>query len=257
MRETSVSFTELNVSAAWSACSLISSAICTSRSKSAPFCNSDRRLPTRFSRSSATCSTSFIDAIHPPLSLALSQQAPERPQLQVEVLVLEAELRFQLVHALGELHERLAHPIDLVVGEHSFVHPPQRLAFHQLPQELDERQDKLCETTLDRLRVGADARRERIHRAAGAARNTVEVAGRPEELRQHGVVSHASPSANEYGAQGPVHVTESLGHADASSTASPAKPSTEPAGTRYEASRMSGGAPNGATRAAFARRSSG
>src|SRR3954447_19493673 len=106
MRETSVSFTELNVSAAWSACSLISSAICTSRSKSGPFFNSDRRLPTRFSRSSATCSTSFIDAMNPPLSLALSQQAPGRPQAQIEVVVLEPELRLQLVHALGELHER-------------------------------------------------------------------------------------------------------------------------------------------------------
>jgi hypothetical protein len=64
-RDISVSLTLLNVCAALSACSLISSAIATSFPKSAPSFSSRRSSPTSDSRSSATCSTSLIDAIDP------------------------------------------------------------------------------------------------------------------------------------------------------------------------------------------------
>ena len=45
------------------------------------------------------------------------QQAPERPEIEVEVLDVEPELAAQLLHALVELHERRAQALDLLLGQ--------------------------------------------------------------------------------------------------------------------------------------------
>src|SRR5947207_1232364 len=188
MRDISVSLTLLNVSATWSACSLIWSAICVSLSKS-PFGSSDRNWPTRPSRSSATFSTSFSDAIRSSFS-RVSQQAPERAEVEIQVLVTEPELRLQLVHAFGELHERFPEPLDLVVVERPALHPVQRLSLHQLSQELDECQHELGEPALHRFRVGRHAPWNRPRR-----RHDISLRGKN--------ACHAAP-AKLAGGQGPV-----------------------------------------------------
>src|SRR4051794_14650132 len=83
-----------------------------------------------------------------------SEQVPERPEVEVEVLVAQPEMLFQLVHPLCELHEGLAEPLDLVVVERAQLHPSQRLAFHQLAEELDQSEDELRKPSLDRFRIG-------------------------------------------------------------------------------------------------------
>src|SRR5256885_15300781 len=89
-----------------------------------------------------------------------SEEVPERPEVEVEVLVLEPELRLQLLHPLAQPHERLAEPLDLLVRQGSLLHPPHRLALHQLAEELDQRQDELRQAALHRLRVAVDPARE-------------------------------------------------------------------------------------------------
>jgi hypothetical protein len=181
-RDMSASFTLLNVCAALSACSLISSAICMSRSKSVPFFNSLRSSPTSPSRSSARRSTSFTDATstHPFCRLPL-QKTPDRTEVEVEVLVPQAELRLQLFHPLGETHERQAELLNLLVVERSLFHAPQSLAFHQLAQELDKGQHELCEAALDGLRVTVDATRKRVTHLLELPGNRLDVAVRGEE----------------------------------------------------------------------------
>src|SRR5213593_3460888 len=45
------------------------------------------------------------------------EQVAERAEAEVEVAVLEAELRLELLHPPLELHERLAEALDLLVGQ--------------------------------------------------------------------------------------------------------------------------------------------
>src|SRR5207248_3588199 len=134
----SASLTVLNVPAAASACSLISSASFTSLSKLALFLISPRSWSTRVDRSSATCSTSFSEAIlallsvdvwfrlspSRPVSFPTSQQVSERPEIDVEVTIFELEMFLELLHPLIELHERLPHALDLVVRQRPRLHPP-------------------------------------------------------------------------------------------------------------------------------------
>src|SRR5919199_3002517 len=77
------------------------------------------------------------------------QEISQRPEVEVQVAVFQLEVRLQLLHPRLELHERLAHALDLLVGQRAVLHAPQGLALHQLPEELDERQDELRETLLD------------------------------------------------------------------------------------------------------------
>src|ERR671936_1447863 len=72
-----------------------------------------------------------------------SEEVSERAQGDVQVLLREAEVLPQLLHPLFERHQRLAEPLDLLVAQSSGFHSPDRLALHELPQELDEREHKL------------------------------------------------------------------------------------------------------------------
>src|SRR5437763_793382 len=128
MRLSSTSFMDANVSATRSACSLTSSARFVSFSKSPfPARISFFSSPTRLSRSFVSCSASLSDAIRVsfrrgqgryarsrPFS-PLVDQCPERPEVEVQIPVFETELALQLLHPLLELHERLPHPLDLVL----------------------------------------------------------------------------------------------------------------------------------------------
>ena len=71
---------------------------------------------------------------------------------------VEPELLAQLGHPPVELHERAAQALDLLLGQRAGVDAPQRLALHQLAQQLDDREHELGEPLLDRLGVGVDAR---------------------------------------------------------------------------------------------------
>jgi hypothetical protein len=104
---------------------------------------------------SRTCASKLFPKTH--LSFLASEQRAERTEIEVEVLVTQAELLLQLVHALRELHERLPQPLDLLVVERSRFHAPDRLPLHELAQELDEGQDELGEAALDRLGICRDA----------------------------------------------------------------------------------------------------
>src|SRR4051812_15026017 len=93
-----------------------------------------------------------------------SEQAAKRAKIEVEVLGVEIELGAQLLHALVELHERGPQAFDLLGGQPAGVDPPQRLALHQLAQQLDDREHKLAEALGDVLRVCGDAVRRRPRR---------------------------------------------------------------------------------------------
>src|SRR5207237_9868795 len=108
-----------------------------------------------------------------------------------------------LLHPRLELHERLAEPVDLLVGERAVLHPAQRLALHQLPEELDQRQHELSEALLDTFRIGVHPPREGLLDVLELARDPTEVAARREELVD-GAGAHAPSAPNEYGGHGPV-----------------------------------------------------
>src|SRR3954471_13495308 len=140
-----------------------------------------------------------------------SEEVAERPEAQVEVAGVEAELALELFHALLELHERLAETIDLFVGQRRVVHPPQRLPFHQLPQEFDEREHELRQPALDRSRVGVDPSRKGGTDAVELVRQRPEVARRVQEPLLAGTHVARSSPAKLYGGHGPVHARLSSG----------------------------------------------
>src|SRR6188474_2096282 len=110
------------------------------------------------------------------------QQVAERTEMQVEVAFLELEMLGQLAHTAIEEHERLAQPLDLVVRQRPGLHPPQRLALHQLAQQLDQRQDELGEAFLDLLRIGVDSARKRLRQVVELAGDAAQVAVGLEQL---------------------------------------------------------------------------
>src|SRR4029079_9046655 len=88
------------------------------------------------------------------------EEVSERTEVEVQIPVFQAELRFELVHALVELHGRPAEVLELLVGKRYALHPAERLALHQLAEKPHERQDEPREALLDFLRVGVHAPRE-------------------------------------------------------------------------------------------------
>src|SRR5215210_343823 len=78
-------------------------------------------------------------------------------KVKVQVLRLELEVLAELVHLLFKQHECLAEPLDLLGRQRPALDAPQRLAFHQLPNQLDESEHQLGESLLEALRIGVDA----------------------------------------------------------------------------------------------------
>ena len=73
------------------------------------------------------------------------------------------------------------------------VDAPQRLALHQLAQQLDDREHELREPALDVLRVGVDAARERVVEA----RPRRSANGSRSRRRGEDLVPHARASAKQ------------------------------------------------------------
>src|SRR5215211_5756414 len=93
------------------------------------------------------------------LRVRLSKEVLERAEIEVELLVGEAEVLLQLLHPLLQRDQGLAESLDLVVAEAACLDPPYRLAFHQLPQQFDEREHELGEPTCDVLSIALDPHR--------------------------------------------------------------------------------------------------
>src|SRR5207248_5846911 len=110
-----------------------------------------------------------------------SEEVAERPEVQIQVAVLEPELGLELLHAALELHERLAEALDLLVGQGALLHAAKRLPLHQLAEQLDEGEDELREALLDLLGVGVHAPRERALEPVELAGHGVEVARAAEQ----------------------------------------------------------------------------
>src|SRR5690242_4102051 len=111
-----------------------------------------------------------------------SEQVAERPEVEIEVTPVEPEVLGQLVHALLELHERLAETLDLLVALVPRRHAAERLRAHQLPEQLDEGEHELCVPALDVLRIGLDAARQRAACSFEVACESLEIAACKEEL---------------------------------------------------------------------------
>ena len=100
---------------------------------------------------------------------------PSGPEIEVQVLRVEPELLAQLLHPPVELHERLPEPLDLLVDRRAAVDPAQRLALHQLAEQLDDGQHELGQAALDGTRGRRSSRRGARRRAAARPREQVEV----------------------------------------------------------------------------------
>src|SRR5215213_3111217 len=141
-----------------------------------------------------------------------SEQVAERPEVEIEIALIESEVLGQLLHALLELHERLAETLDLLVVQVPRLHAAKRLAFHELPQQLDQGEHELREPALDVLGIGLDAPRQRAPRAFEVTCKRLEVAAReqqPVDGVGHAAARSRSRTAKLYGGHGPVHANES------------------------------------------------
>jgi hypothetical protein len=125
---------------------------------------------------------------------AHSEQASQRTEVEVEVLVREAERALELLHAGLERHERPAETLDRLVVEVARLHAPERLALHELAQELDDRQHELGEPPLDVLGIGVDAGRQRVVEPPEVARERVEIERRGQELLTGRIVHRGPPT---------------------------------------------------------------
>ena len=145
---------------------------------------------------------------------AKTRQVTERPEIEIQISLLEPELLGQLVHPLLELHERLAETLDLLVRRGCPPPSAERLALHELPQQLDQRQHELREPVLDVLGIGLDPARQRAPRPLEVACDRLR--GR---RRRAGAVDAVASRRCSFlfgrgeavGRPGPVHANESSG----------------------------------------------
>src|SRR5205823_776031 len=126
----------------------------------------------------------WLSASWPPL-----QQSSQGTEVQVQVTVVEAEVALQLLHALGEQHQRLPQALDLFVAQIAGLDSAQRLTLHQLAQELDDREYELRQPPLDALRIGVHPPRQ------GVAQ--LRLRGHGTGRRDQSLVAHPSSPTNE------------------------------------------------------------
>ena len=100
---------------------------------------------------------------------------PSGPRLRLRSSSLSPKLSRSSHHALVELHERLPEALDLLLRQRAAVDPAQRLALHELAQELDDGQHELGQAALEVLGIGVDPARERVVEPRLVAREQVEV----------------------------------------------------------------------------------
>src|SRR5712692_497146 len=101
-----------------------------------------------------------------------SHQLPRRAEIEVKIFRREAELLADVADRLLEPHQRDAHRFDFFRRERLLFHAANGLAFHQPPQELDDRQYELRDRFLHVLGLGIPSHRR------GAAPRTVALGRR-------------------------------------------------------------------------------
>ena len=119
-------------------------------------------------------------------------------EIEIEVLGLEAETFADFPHRFLELHQREADGLHLHRRERVVLHPADRLTFHQLAQELHDRQHELCDRRWtssgwgfqraggdlrpprDRGRDAVDGRRRRRSSSRRNSRSSASVTGTAE-----------------------------------------------------------------------------
>src|SRR3954447_1659781 len=84
------------------------------------------------------------------------EQFSEWAEVDVQVLLLELEVLAELFHLLLEQHEGLTQPLDLVSRERASFDSPERLALHQLADQLNQREHQLGEPLFEALAVRVD-----------------------------------------------------------------------------------------------------
>src|SRR5882762_5268456 len=94
-----------------------------------------------------------------------SEQAAERAEVEIEVSGGKAEALADVADRVLEPHERAPHVLGLLGREAAGLHAADRLALHQLAQELDEREHEPRDRALHVLGVGVPARRREIAHA--------------------------------------------------------------------------------------------
>src|SRR5262245_11399300 len=80
---------------------------------------------------------------HDPGRTTRSDQLSDRPEIEVEILGLQTELRRDVAQRLLELHERTADVLHFLVSQRSRFHAADRLSLEQLSDELHEREHEL------------------------------------------------------------------------------------------------------------------
>src|SRR4051794_7397574 len=173
-----------------------------------------RTLVTRSRTASMYASRSlspFIVASSSPLD-----QFSQWAEVEIQVVLLELEVLAKLFHLLLEQHEGLAEPLDLLGRKRPALDSPQRLALHQLADQLNEREHQLGKTLLEALAVGVDAPPARGPKAIELVAEELEIAPAGEQPvlelataiccsgRRH---DRGSDGVKLYGGQGPVHTT--------------------------------------------------
>jgi hypothetical protein len=74
---------------------------------------------------------------------APSQQPAEGAEVEIQVFLRQPKVVSELLHPLLERHQRLTESLDLVTAQPTGLYSPYRLPFHQLPEQLDQRQHEL------------------------------------------------------------------------------------------------------------------
>src|SRR2546429_575183 len=94
-----------------------------------------------------------------------SEQAAERAEVEIEVSGGKAEALADVADRVLEPHERAPHVLGLLGREAAGLHAADRLALHQLAQELDQREHEPRDRALHVLGIGVPARRREIAHA--------------------------------------------------------------------------------------------
>src|SRR5436190_21013654 len=90
-----------------------------------------------------------------------SHEFTDRSEIEIEILRFESEAAADVANGPFERHQRRADGVGLAPRQRLLIHPPNRLALHQLAQELHQRQHQPGDRFLHVLRFGIPSRRSR------------------------------------------------------------------------------------------------
>ena len=87
------------------------------------------------------------------------EKPSQGPQIEVKVVLFEAEFLSQAIDLFGLAHQSEAQLLDLLRCKRAGVDAPERLALQQFVQELDDSEDELTEPVLQTVRIQIQAAR--------------------------------------------------------------------------------------------------